>query len=43
MGVHWGCRDLGDVVGIGANATLKPAQVGSKVAEVWARLDGWEI
>ena len=43
MGVHWGSRDLGDIVGIGATATLKPAQVSSKVTEVWVRLDGWEI
>ena len=27
MGVHWGCRDLGDIVGIGETATLKLAQV----------------
>ena len=27
MGVHWGCQDLGDIVGIGETATLKLAQV----------------
>ena len=29
MGVHWGRRDLGDIVGIGETATLKLAQVSS--------------
>ena len=41
MGAHWGCRNLGDIVGIGETATLKLAQVSSKVTEVWIRLDGW--
>ena len=32
--MHWGCRDLGDIVGIGETATLKLAQVSSEVTEV---------
>ena len=43
MGVHWGCRGLGDIVGIGETVTLKLAQVSSEVTEVWVRLDGWEM
>ena len=43
MEVHWGCRGLGDIVGIGDTVTLKLAQVSSEVTEVWVRLDGWEM
>ena len=43
MGVHWGCRDLGDIIGVGETATLKLAQMSSEFTEVWVRLDGWEM